>query len=943
MKNTRELKHYIIKQVDPKRVYKDTLQLDWPGDTKNITIKCPFHEDDTPSLWISIDGKFKCMSAGCGARGNSIVNFYEQLKKLEFSKTLKVLYQQYVHPIIPMPLIIKRSRMLLDSPNALQYLKKQRLLKTSTIADRYLGFDGDRIGIPIFDAFGFVVNIRRYDFLKRFKGKLKMISYQEGYGDARIYPLDVILSPLCKTIMLVEGEWKALLAAQYGYHAVTITGGAGSWTDAALNYFKGKSVRIIYDVNDDKNTGQVGAFRVAARLAPVTKEVKIIELPLKEKGAGIDDWFKQGYGREELDELIQNTKPFETTDKKSPPGSKKSRHITVRLDEASQAKYYCIPLEMTCLVAGKDLAPYLVPQRLKLKIIDEKVGTIEETVEISTTDAKILRLIACSDTQLKGAIKEIFDVPTRAKTIIEPLETCNVEELRVIPAVDFETGSGKYVVRTAYFVGHGIEANRTYTLRGFTVPDPKTQHAVHLVTEAIPAQDNIDMFKITPDIHKRLQRSFQLRKGVESKFAELADWLSRHVTKIKQRPDLHIAVDLVYHSPLSFTFNGELVPKGWMELLVIGDTRCGKGFVTERYCRFVQLGEVVSGENCSFPGMVGGLQQSGSNRWMITWGKIPLNDRRLVVIDEVSAIPEEDLGRMSRVRSEGIAEITKIQNEKTRARTRLIWLSNTRSGKGINTYNSGAEAIMELMGATEDVSRFDLAVTVAANEVPSHIINAPANHDVGDGDRYKAADFKNLILWTWSRTPEQITFTKKATKLILELSIQMGRRYSPSIPLIQAENVRVKLAKISAAVAARVFSTDKSGEKLIVGRKHVKFAHKFIRQCYHKPSMGYYAFSQTDIDRHSIKDEDTVKKIIMDLGKYQRDFIEGMLEQHQITVTATSDYTNKDKYLAKELIGKLVRLRCLVQEYSYYVKRPAFINLLRQMRSEISMGDQSGT
>jgi hypothetical protein len=389
----------------------------------------------------------------------------------------------------------------------------------------------------------------------------------------------------------------------------------------------------------------------------------------------------------------------------------------------------------------------------------------------------------------------------------------------------------------------------------------------------------------------------------------------------------------VFHSVLDFNFNGENIHKGWLELLVIGDTRCGKGYVAERLTKFYQLGEVVSGENCSFAGLVGGLQEF-NKRWIITWGKIALNDKRLVVIDEASAIPLETIGRMSRVRSEGIAEITKIQSEKTRARTRQIWLSNCRSGKAINTYNNGVEAILELMGNSEDVSRFDFAITVAGNEVSSSLINAPSGKEESDKNKYTSEDFRNLVLWAWSRKVDQIKFTKKATRFVLTTSVIMGRRYSPAIPLVQAENIRVKLAKLSVAVAARVFSTDPTGESILVKEEHVAYAYELLKQLYSKPSMAYDVFSQTRIEMNSLTNEAAVKKLINGIGPHREDFIKGFLESNQISVTDTSDYTNKDKYLAKELIGKLVRLRCLTKEYAYYVKRPAFITLLRNLRSE---------
>ena len=115
-------------------------------------------------------------------------------------------------------------------------------------------------------------------------------------------------------------------------------------------------------------------------------------------------------------------------------------------------------------------------------------------------------------------------------------------------------------------------------------------------------------------------------KHIATKFDEIHNDLEANVTRIYQRRDLLTAVDLVYHSVLQFKFQGVLVKKGWLECLVIGDTRCGKSETLERIAEHYMAGEVVTGENVSFAGLVGGLQQS-QKVWSITWGRPVLRKR----------------------------------------------------------------------------------------------------------------------------------------------------------------------------------------------------------------------------------------------------------------------------------------------------------------------------
>ena len=65
-------------------------------------------------------------------------------------------------------------------------------------------------------------------------------------------------------------------------------------------------------------------------------------------------------------------------------------------------------------------------------------------------------------------------------------------------------------------------------------------------------------------------------KRIHQKLTEIYKDLTNNVTGIVDRQSLHLAYDLVYHSVLSFNFDGVLLKKGWVECLAVGDTKCGK-------------------------------------------------------------------------------------------------------------------------------------------------------------------------------------------------------------------------------------------------------------------------------------------------------------------------------------------------------------------------------
>ena len=617
----------------------------------------------------------------------------------------------------------------------------------------------------------------------------------------------------------------------------------------------------------------------------------------------------------------------------------------VPLDQASRAEYYGKRISVDALVTGKDTAPYVLPKTYRVTcskqcddcpLAESNQQMREKKLEVS--DPQVLELIDIDKNRLQRALLTIAGMPAKpaCKSKCQVIETFNVEQLLMIPTLDSK--SSQYVMRPSYYVGHGLHTNRSYRFEGTTTADPQDQHATHLFDKARPVQDEIETFELTSEMKTKLAR-FKVKgeltaRSVMRHINSIAEWQSRNITRIRERYDLHIAVDLVFHSVASLTFNGESIKRGMLDVLILGDTRCGKGYVTEGLTKYYGLGEVASGENCSFAGLVGGCESIGK-RFIVKWGLIPLNNGRLVVIDEASSLAENDFGRMSRVRSEGVAEISKIVREQTVANTRLIWLSNPRSGRPIMSYNAGVMAIKELVGANEDISRFDFAVTVASNEVQSSVINTVSHNETFDAAKYPRDMCRALVLWAWSRAPESITFTEDATRAVIDNAITFGTTYNSSIPLVQAENIRVKIAKISAAVAARVFSTDETSEKLVIHRAHVEAACQFMRQCYSKSSMGYDTYSVSANEKMVIHDTQRLSDLFNQVGDARHQAVIGLLTLHQVTAEALSDYTG-DMVASKTLLGDLVQLGCVsrYEKGSWYMKSQAFAAWLREQATK---------
>lgn len=938
--------------IDHRKIFDITVTKD--GD--ETTARCPFHEDVNPSLSINfLTGLWKCW--GCEARGNSI-QWVMQRRDINFKDALKAIADEQgltlptgMEPINE-GLIDKWHHTLLDSAVPIyKWLTSEgdedgRGLTKEILQQYKLGYDGGRITIPIYDELGCLVNVRKYK--RRAKGKDKMISFKRGYGTARLYPLQTLEKD---EIVLVEGEMDMLTSKCVGLNAMTVTSGAGVWKFEWNRLFTGKTVYICYDV-DDK--GRDGAYRVALSLYKSAKAVYIVNLPLKSPaGADITNYFvNDGYTLDDFEQLMKATELFEVHEK--PAAERDEKVYQIHLSQASHKNYYYKQVEIDAMVCGKDLAPFFVPRRIvfNCQMIHRSLCTIcglgeasgrDHEVVIDHHDVQLLSMLRATDKQVKGILKNIGKVLCPQHQM-EIKEVMNVEEVRIIPELNYSSEETEYVLRQSFYVGHGLHANTGYIFKGVCVPEPNSQYAVTIMNTAQPSRDDISTFddEGARDLLKIFQPAKQDYQGIIDKLEDVHTNLERCITNIYDRHELIMALDLVYHSVLSFIFNGVRLRRGWVEGLVLGDTRCGKTETARRYIDYTRLGELITGENTSFAGLVGGLQQF-NKRWSITWGKIPLNDRRLVIIDEASALSEDDIAGLSGIRSDGVAEITKIQTEKTHARTRKLWMSNPRSTRPLSTYNSGVEAVSELIGRPEDIARFDFAIAVASGEVDMAIINRLVG-DLDEADyklRYSSKAAQALILWAWSRQPDQVVFTDEATRAILEQATDMGNTYSSRIPLVEAAEQRVKLARLSVAIAARTYSTQ-DGIILIVTLDHVLVVCSWLSKQYSKPSLSYDQYSRARRAEDSLRNEEAVRTDLRTIARHISgseleadvdaayvEIIEQLLNYSILRQSDLEDITALEKKEVKQLTSRLIRERFLRKPHTFYVKTPAGIQFLR--------------
>ncbi len=920
-------------------------------------IQCPFHDDRTPSCSVNVRNKlFKCF--GCGKEG-SVIDLWAQVTGQPrhavvtlLARTIGVTPDYAVNPRI----VEEYYGALRLSAELLELLEKSKGLSGESVDKFRLGWDAKarRLTIPIKDEAGLFVNIRSYDLLKIHPPAKKYTSLAR-HGQIRLVPHEALQGS--EEIVVAEGELKMIGLRQRGFNAVTATGGSRNWRDEWSPLFRGKRVVIAYDVDQ---AGADGAKRLANRLVDLAAEVRVVQLPLdlqRHPHGDVLDYFVQGgYGPQDFRNLIvgtpqfQKDKPFELPDD--------ANVYDVDLSSASKAQYYQKRVKVPVIVSAKNTSPYIAPRTVKVNcpknmemcavcpVFLNQAG--DAAWEFEADEAELLEFINVTTSAQDRAIREKIGIPTGCDVSdLLIADQHNIEEVRLVPqfsTTNLTPASSENAVVRAFHVGHGIETNATYEITARSVVDPATQVATLLAYEAKPNVDNLSSFKpSTEELNELLL--FQPTNddwssaGVQGKLDEIYSDLEANVTRIYQRRQLHALMDLVWHSALFVTFNGEPI-KGWVDALVIGDSGQGKTETASRLLKHYGVGERVDMKGASTAGLKGGVQET-QGRWFVTWGAIPLNDRRLVILEEVKGCPPEVLQSLTDMRSSGRAELTKIERRSTFARTRLLWISNPRSDRRIETYSFGAEAIKELLGSLEDVRRFDAALVVASNEVDAAVITQQVQREPVP-HRFTSELCRRLILWVWSRRPEDVVLEPAATQACLDLAVEQGQRYSSAIPLVEPADHRLKLARLAAAIAARTFSCDEYGERLVVREGHVRWAAEFLNTIYSSRFMGYADYSDVKRSDAAVTDVASIKAALMALP-YPMETIKGLMRSGEIRPSDIGDWGGVGKDQARDLLSLLVRSNALRRQQNSYYKTGAFIELLKRFQSLEFAGNQART
>jgi len=717
----------------------------------------------------------------------------------------------------------------------------------------------DEICFPV-TMYGHLLDIRKYS-----PGTHPKVRSRQGAIAGLIIPFDSWIESN-KVTLICAGEKDMAIARQNGFNAITLTGGENA-PIRPINLFKQKKVAILYD-ND--SAGALGAIKLARQLKTVTDKVKIVtnfHEVCKEDGEDLHDYFvKYNKTRQNLIACLEQTDWV--TDEALQITRGLHNNKTISLLKAAKPENLNKTLYTNVQITAVAESTYSIPSAIwleKWKQVDHKDTMAQgecRTWELSEITAKdILHLIDnnFTESQIKSNIKNLLKVPEKERCVsIKPLERATVFKCQVTDL--FETSNTEVTALefTAYSINQKLESGKKYLIEYRLAPHPyKGQHLVMVVLNATQANDSVSNFTVTNETKEQLNE-FRGLTGSASEKINLITEKFKSFLGYNGNNTLIQTLDLAYHTPIEFDFGTFKNIRGYLDTLIVGESRTGKSSTAETMRKVYGLGTFTSlaGASATIPGLIGGSNKTAGGGFQTRAGAIPQNHKGLMIFEELSKCNANVIAELTDIRSSNEVRITRVSGTLSLpALVRMITLSNAKTKHGvikpIAGYPNGITVVTELVHSAEDIARYDL-LAVFADKGESQI-----NPFWRPPEPFSEKAYKTRVRWIWSRTPDQIIISEEVGLYLVNTANDLNKLYDCHIKIFGTEAWK-KLARVTVAIAGSLVSTDNTYEKIIVLKEHVDEAATFLKKLYDNPVFKLKEYVEHE-RRYSVIDDDGVQ------------------------------------------------------------------------------------
>ena len=695
---------------------------------------------------------------------------------------------------------------------------------------------GDEIAFPVF-MYGKLVDVRSY----RPHDRANKIKSRAGTTSGLIIPFDIWrYTPKNKWTILCAGEKDMAVTRSQGFNAITLTGGEKA-LPKITTAFKDRKIAICYD-NDE--AGISGARALASELIKYTSEVKVVtnfHEVCKEHGEDLTDYFTK-YNKTKAD-LINciNSTPLYTIEEAREEQQK--RRPLISLLEASKPQYINRIVQSNVQVVATYEKAMPVPTTIYAKKINcvgeakynQMLVGEERTWELSeNTCQDVLKLIDNNFTedQIRDNIRSILGISKYERDVRVEKPTkdtvyqCNVTDLFEATSKDIAT-----IEFTAYVLKKRLESGKKYLITYKLVPHPyKGQQLTMIIVDVEEACDSITNFRVTDEVKKNLDLFRNLEGSVKERLDKLAEMAKAYIGYDGYN-NLIQAIDLSYHTVLEYNFGTFKNVRGYLDTLIVAESRVGKSSTAEAFQKLYKLGAFTSlaGNSATIPGIIGGSTKVNGN-YQTRAGLIPMNHRGLVIFEELAKCNSNLVRELTDIRSSNQVRIARVSGTLTLpALVRMITLTNVKNTgnkiRPINSYPNGVDILVELIGSPEDIARYDLMLVLG--EQGNKVID-PFWEPI---EPFEPEAYQTRIRWVWSRTADQVVIDQEVGRYILEKCNELNKEYDSHIKIFGTEAWK-KVSRLAIAIAGYLVSTDSSYERIIVTKEHVDAAVQYLIDCY---------------------------------------------------------------------------------------------------------------
>jgi hypothetical protein len=480
------------------------------------------------------------------------------------------------------------------------------------------------------------------------------------------------------------------------------------------------------------------------------------------------------------------------------------------------------------------------------------------TYEFADSDRRLIRFTKMTDAQVWGEIRKAVGLPSGCKEYkLNIIETAEVQILLAVPkaGAELRKEGGKFVdehgrdfrEKVIYYGGVVPQSNAYYQAQGTVIADPKSQRATMLATELQKLQNEYEQFSIT-DNTKELLFAFQAvddkMNSIDTKMRELGKDIAYNIAHYYGDPRINIVIAdmLAWHSVLQFPFDDDMMTKGWIDLLIFGDSGINKTTHLRKLRSAIDFGYFVDGGAVSRAGLLYSLDDVLSGIRILRWGALPLNDGQLVIIDEAQNITQDVWQEMSSARTTGLLTVTKAKHGEHPMRTRQIYTANPKPPNTMASYSFPIRGIKGLMRPA-DMRRFDIAICAARGEVSIDEVNRLQASRDDTGNVITPEHLKASIARAWTRRPEHVVWVDSAEAAVMEIATKLQKKLGcGDIPVIDID-AKDKVARGAVALASLLVSTDETFEKVIVKPCHALWIGLYL--------MTIYSAQAAMLDKHA--------------------------------------------------------------------------------------------